>query len=328
MRVIPKEAIGNVRETYAPESDIWEQYPELEAEREGLLHNLIRDDEKTVRDAAIGYGGTVIGRKPIYMATAGAPLAGKSTILEQELASMPEFRDKAYKVDPDRWVMSYMVRAYHGHMMAAGMVANAPDFQYAQRRAYDILRPASNIIATEILDQGTRCGCDVIHGTTSTGAHVPGMLEKLKEAGYQIDLLLCGAPDKMRGDAAAYRAEEQGYYQSTPEDVVNKGLLFPQRVSDYFKYADNLTIFWRDGVTKDAIRSAEYRNGKLQILDGAAYAAFVNKYEQDRSKLANPADPQHEPVILPAFEAIQASYQMRHGTLSDGFGLGFERFEP
>ena len=54
MRVIPKEAIGNVRETYAPESDIWEQYPELEVEKAGLLHNLIRDDEKTVRDAAIG----------------------------------------------------------------------------------------------------------------------------------------------------------------------------------------------------------------------------------------------------------------------------------
>lgn len=312
MSVIPQKTIDDLLAQYDADSSLWQSYPELEDERNGLILELMALDRPIIHQVSFQASRPVVGRKPIYLATAGAPLAGKSTILEKEMSDNPERYGHAVKVDPDRWGISLMANMYHGHLMAAGMLANAPDFETAQRRAYDIARPASNIFSHENLNEAAAQGYDIAHGTTMTGPHIRSLLCALKGKGYEIDLLLCSAEDDMRADAQDYRSKVQGYYQSTPEDVRSKGQAFPKKVQDYFELADNLALFWRSDVTGNAVKAAVYTEGQKIILDQAAYDSFVNKYEADRYALANP-EGEAEPVFLPSFVEVEQLYLSRFG---------------
>lgn len=309
MSIIPQAVIDNWVSQYDESSDLWTKYPELTAEKSGLMKQLADLDRPILQQICFQNATPVTGRKPVYVATAGAPLAGKSTIIEQEMAANPARYGNIVKVDPDRWGMSFMTNAYHGHLMAAGTIANAPDFETAQSRAYDVARPASNYLTLEILNQAADANYDIAHGTTMTGPHIRSLINGLKDEGYEIDLMLCSAEDDMRADAQQYRANVQGYYQSTPEDVRSKGIAFPQKMADYFELADNLSLFWRDGVTENGIKAATYENGQKTILDQDAYDSFVNKYEADRHALATG---QHGDIVkLPAFEDVEKLYTAR-----------------
>ena len=123
-------------------------------------------------------------------------------------------------------------------------------------------------------------------------------------------MLLCGAEDDMRAEGASYRAHEQGLYQATPEDVVSKGLAFAERMSVYFEQADNLKVFWSDGVKEDAILAASFSNGQMEVHDMNAYSRFTNKYDEDCIRLAHPNSGK-EPVHLPKFETHEATYVKR-----------------
>ncbi|RQS40349.1 hypothetical protein DID99_36470 [Burkholderia sp. Bp8986] len=77
--------------------------------------------------------------RKLYLATAGAPGAGKSHILEQVLASGGDARFGAVvKVDPDRYVM----RDMSSYQFAVRNSVAPPS------RAYEDARPGSNSIAT------------------------------------------------------------------------------------------------------------------------------------------------------------------------------------
>ena len=309
MGVIPQSVIDDWYSKYAGDSTLWTKYPEIGTEKAGLISELVERDRPILHQICFQNAQPVEGRKPIYVATAGAPLAGKSTVLEQEMAGNPERYRNIVKVDPDRWGMLFMANTYHGHLMAASIVANAPDFQTAQGRAYDIARPGSNFLTLEILNEAVDGNYDIAHGTTMTGEHIKDLLSGLKQKGYEIDLLLCGAEDEMRADAQQYRANVQGYYQSTPDEVISKGIAFPQKMKDYFELGDNLAVFWRDGVIDNAVKAAVYTNGQRIILDQRAYDRFVNKYKADCYALACPES--GASVVLPSFSDVEQLYLSR-----------------
>lgn len=308
MGVIPEFVNTDWKKQYAPDSELFKKY-------EGLISGqaimaLAEQDRKVINQMCRSSAYTRLDGKPIYLANTGAPLAGKSTILDKEIASNPKRYTQLGKADPDVWGMRFMVNLYTQYLMSPGMVANAPDFATAQQRAYDVARPASNYITNDNINYFVENRLSFAHGTTMTSPHVGKLLKSLKDAGYEIDLLVCGAEDEMRAEAAKYRSTEQGLYQATPEDVINKGLAFPQRMHDYFEFADNLKIFWRDDVTADAVHAATFSDGKIEVHSTDAYVRFTNKYDEDCVKLANPKDGS-EPIRLPEFEVHEATYVSR-----------------
>lgn len=307
MSIIPGFVIENWYKQYDADSELWVQYPDVQKGKSGLIQTLAERDRGIVKDVCLGSSKPVTdGKKPVYVATAGAPLAGKSTVLEQEIEANPERYSNLAKVDPDRYGMSFMVHTYHNYLMSAGMIADAESFEAAQQRAYDVARPASNFLTLEIFNVAAQSKCNIAHGTTMTSPHAAGLLQSLRNNGYEIDLLLCNAEDEMRADAQQYRASVQGHYQSTPEDVINKGIEFPKRMEDYFTLADNLSVFWRDGVTEDAVKAAVYSQGRMEVLDQEAYERFVNKYEIDRYRLE-----QSEGLELASFSDLESLYARR-----------------
>lgn len=201
MGVISQAVIDDWYSKYSEDSSLWEKYPEMKSEKSDLVTDLVERDRPIVHQICFQNAEPAEGRKPIYVATAGAPLVGKSTVIEQEIADNPERYGNIVKVDPDRWGMLFMVNTYHGHLMAASTVADAPDFQTAQGRAYDIARPGSNFLTLEVLNEAVDGNYDIAHGTTMTGPHIKSLLSGLKQQGYEIDLLLCGAEDDMRAEA-------------------------------------------------------------------------------------------------------------------------------
>lgn len=308
MSIIPKSVIDDWYKQYDENSPLWTQYPEID--RKTVLE-LVEYDRQIVQVLCADSRKPYLAPhdEPRHTATAGAPLAGKSTILDQTIAQSPERYAHSVLIDPDRYGMNLMAGTYHGYLMSAGMIANAPDYSYAQQRAYNIARPASNFITLELLNNAVEQQFDIVHGTTMTGGAIRSLMGSLKQKGYGIHLMLCGAEDSMRAEAQEYRARVQGYYQSTPEEVRSKGIAFPQKMADYFELADSLDIYWREDITANAIKAATYENGRRTILDQAAFISFTNKYEADRFILARPENGQ--PILLPAFSSIEQSYGQR-----------------
>ncbi|MBI2657786.1 zeta toxin family protein [Candidatus Woesearchaeota archaeon] len=299
MGLIPEETIQGWRDQYR-QGPLVDRYGEEEISR---IEKLVNEDRKFVRMMAFKDARHVKDRKPVYVATAGPPLAAKSTILSQQIKDNPARYDATVKVDPDRWGMLFMLHTYHNHLMDPAEVAKSADFRGAQVKAYELARPGSNILAFEILNDAVERLLDIAHGTTSTGTHAGDLLNALKQRGYEIDLLLCNAEDDIRAKAAEYRANVQGYYQSTPEDVVNKGLAFPRKFPEYFRVADNLTLFWKYGVTDQAKKAAIFTQGALEITDEQAFRRFVAKYEKDCLVIQ-----EREKIHLPTFEEITRLY--------------------
>lgn len=320
MGVIPQSVIDGWYRQYDDSAPLWAAHAGIGVEQAAHIRALAERDRPILRQICFQDARPAAERRPVYVATAGGPLAGKSTILDQHMNANPVRYGNAVKVDPDRWGMLFMAHTYHAYLMSAGMIAHAADFETAQRRAYDIARPASNYLTLEILNAAVEGRFDIAHGTTMTSPHIGGLLNGLKANGYEIDLLLCGAEDDMRADAQIYRANVQGYYQSTPDDVRTKGMGFAERMADYFTLSDNLTLFWRNGVTENAIKAASYTQGVKTVLDETAFDRFVQKYESDRYTLAHPA--QGPSVILPAFAAGEQAYLSRPAALPSPGGSG------
>jgi len=253
--VIPKSVIEGWLKQYAADSTLAAQYPEINLDK---IVALMSRDCPIVRDLC--FAGTLPSTRKVYLATAGAPCAGKSTILEQVMLSNNRYGNLV-KVDPDRWGMAYMVHSYTAYMMGAAMTANAVDFKAAQVRAYNVCRPASNVISLEIMNEAV-------------------------EKGYAIDLLVCMASDETRAASATHRSTNQGYYQSTPEDVRDKGILLTQRMETLFNHADNLSFFWRDGAISNAVLAGTIKEDSLDIIDEAAWNALSAKHDADAASQA------------------------------------------
>lgn len=235
-----------------------------------------------------------------YLATAGAPGARKTTILERFVSNHPEFIGGVY-LDPDPRTLRFMAHTYYAQSLTALAISNTTTYDEVIKNAYAQWRGGSNYIVLNLLEEAFALGRSVIHGTTSTGSHIPAFFKKLKESDYKITLLLCSCPDEVRRESVAYRNDVVRFYQSSPEDAVSKGVLFPQRIGVYFAYADQLYFFWSDNLFSPERLAGIWTNGKLTILDSEAMKHFIDKYEMDRCLL------QTSGISLPAFGSYLSS---------------------
>jgi len=311
MSIIPNAVMAKLAAEYEPDSPLWREYPEFTAERRASVARLAALDRPIVRDVCFRGARLKEGRRRIYLATAGAPAAGKTTVLEQQIAADPETYGDLVRADPDVYSMRSMVHTYHDFLLSPLLVAESPDYRSAQRRAYDIARPWSNIFANEVINEAIGAGFSLAHGTTMTGGSVRELLTSIREAGCEVHLLLCYAPDRVRDDSASYRATVQGNYQATAQDVHAKGRLFPQRFASYFSLADRLTLFWRTGVTDRACEAAVYAQGKACVVDETAFDHFRTKYEDDCRALGRGDSSGGLDVALTPFAELEALYSSR-----------------
>lgn len=204
-------------------------------------------------------------RPPVAVMTAGAPGAGKTIKMRQELSKNPGF---AY-IDPDDVCLREMERTY-GRMVAAG--DGSPEARLA---AYNKWRPGSNAAAHLILANLIREKFAFYFGTTSTGPATWRFFEFLKRQGYEISLIHVTAPDDVRW--GSIRERDKTFVQTTEDDVREKGLLLPQRIRDtYLRFADTIEFFYRGAVHEDARLAATWVRqadgmGDLQVGDVALY---------------------------------------------------------
>jgi len=219
--------------------------------------------------------------RPIYLATAGAPGARKSTILERFIATHPEFTNVAY-LDPDQRGLKFMVHTYYAQSLSAMATAQHEDYALVRKAAYEKWRGASNYITLTLLEEAFDQRLNIAHGTTNTGGHIPKFFEKLKEAGYAIVLLLCACDDNLRREAIKQRNKVQCFYQSTLEDEIAKGDLFLQKFPHYLTCADTLYLYWSESLSTEETLAAVIDKGTLTILDAEAYTRFMEKMKSER----------------------------------------------
>ncbi len=222
--------------------------------------------------------------RPLYIASAGGPGTRKTTILEKFLKNHAEYADCIY-LDPDPRALKYMVHTYISRSLSPLAIAEGKDYDSVIKTAYDKWRFGSTYICASLLEEAFQNRYDIAHGTTLTGDVVPKLLKTIKEGGYDITLLLCSCDNDFPVASITYRNQETRFYQSSPEDAIAKGKLFPQRMPTYFAYGDNLHFFWSDSLKTPERLAASYENGKFTIVDAAAWKEFGDKYEKDRALL-------------------------------------------
>lgn len=244
---------------------------------------LIAKDLKIVEQVCFDdvtlHGGAA--KEKVYVATAGAPGARKSTILERFLAAEGQCYAPFVYLDPDQRALKFMAHTYQALSLNAAVTAQEQDFTVTQKNAYEKWRAASNYITLVLLERALQSNFNIVHGTTSTGPLAPVVVEGCKKQGYKIIFLVCSSEDSFRQEAISYRNTEQKFYQSTPEDAVQKGLAFPQRMNFFFEKGDEIHLYWSDSLTASEQLAAVFKEGKKEIINTKAYGDFVAKYEQD-----------------------------------------------
>ncbi len=307
MGIIPQKIIDKYLAEYNSDSQLWSKYPELADTRE-LILDYAKRDRAFIHQICFSSAKPVKeGSHMVYLATAGPPAAGKSTILEQEIARYSDKYAEAVRVDPDVYGMRAMLFTYHSYLLSPKLVAQANNYQKAQERAYDVARPWSNVVACEILNMAFDGPYSIVHGTTMTNDFVNTILRGMKLRKRTVDLLLCSAPMSVRIETAKKRVEEQADYHGIGKDLIEKSILFPQRFPLYFELADNLTLFWRNSVQNDAITAATYSMGEKICVDKEAFDQFWEDYASQRSILASG----ESRVVLPEKEELEARYLKR-----------------
>jgi len=231
-----------------------------------------------------------------YLATAGGPGARKTTILEKFVSMHPEYQGGVY-LDPDPRTLRFMVHTYYARSLSPLTISTINNYDQVIKTAYEKWRAGSNYIVYSLLEESFTAGHSIIYGTTSTASHISNLFAKLKENNYEIVLLLCSCSDDVRYEAVDYRNRVVRFYQSSPGDAVEKGTLFPQRMSSYFAYADQLYFYWSDGLFTPERLAGVWRNGKMDVYDNEAMQQFVGKYEKDRKDL------KEKGIVIPSFDS-------------------------
>ena len=189
------------------------------------------------------FRGKVPSAQPIYIAKAGAPGAGKSTILEKELEENPLYlQENPVYIDPDQRGLKLMINTYWQDLTLA-KVSNATPYEEYLKAAYVKWRAASNYIADTLLNEAFSKSYSIAHGTTSTGQFIEQLYCALKQSSYKIHLNICDASLKNRLAAVHHRTHVQNFYQTTPEDFEQKAQLWIQKMPLYLKYADCVTLW-------------------------------------------------------------------------------------
>lgn len=213
----------------------------------------------------------------IAIMTAGAPGAGKTWKMRQDIAAKKAQGIFYAYIDPDDVCLKSQTRTYLAEIQSGDNTLTA------RTQAYTKWRPGSNAATHLILGNLIRKNLGFYFGTTSTGPATGKSFAFLKQQGYRIRLLHISAPDDVRWESIKER--DKSFVQTTEADVREKGLLLPQRIADaYLKYADEIEFYYRDEVKKDALIAAKWLRsqeegspaGSLEIID-------LNLYEKIKS---------------------------------------------
>ena len=216
-------------------------------------------------------------RENLAIITAGAPGAGKTVKLRQDLeANASKGRNYAY-ICPDDVCLKNQTRTY------VADIASSDESMAARQNAYNKWRPGSNAATHLILGNLIREKCAFYFGSTSSGPATGKFFEFLKAQGYTIRLIHVSAPDDVRWGSIQER--DKTFVQTTEQDVKEKGLLLPQRINDTFlKYADQIEFYYRDDVKQDAVLAARWlRNEDVSEFAGTLQILEPKQYEQIKS---------------------------------------------
>ncbi|MEL7431646.1 MAG: zeta toxin family protein [Chlamydiota bacterium] len=237
-----------------------------------------------------------IADERIYIATAGPPGAGKSTLFELFLRKNFPHISFAY-IDPDQWTMRYMIHTYYQRSLNAADLIQYTTHLEATKAAYEKWRDASNYISKSLFNEACLDGISIAHGTTSTSSFVPDLYEKLHEKNYKIHLALVAATPNFCNEAIKIRQEERKYYQSTLKDENEKARWFLEKIPIYFKYADQIYLFWHEDFPISDIPIAIFTKQGAFYYNKEAFARFVDQYETARARSSREDLPSMEVLI-------------------------------
>lgn len=196
-------------------------------------------------------------KEKIAIITAGAPGAGKTLKLKQDLETHARQGKNYAYICPDDVCLKGQTRTYQAE------IENGGHSMIIRQDAYNKWRPGSNAATHLILGNLIREKYAFYFGTTSSGPATGKFFEFLKAQGYRIRLIHVSAPDDVRW--ASIQKRDQTFVQTTEQDVREKGGLLPQRINDTFlKYADEIEFYYRDGVEQDARLAAKWSRNKEQ----------------------------------------------------------------
>ncbi len=209
----------------------------------------------------------------VAVMTAGAPGAGKTTKMRQDLSENAFANRNFAYICPDDVCLKSQTRTYEADINGGNGTKEE------RQTAYNKWRPGSNAATHLILGNLIREKYSFYFGTTSSGPATGKFFAFLKKQGYQIKLIHITAPDNVRWESI--RERDKTFVQTTEEDVREKGFLLPQRIMDTFlAYADEIQFYYRDGVKKEAQLAATWiRNsdssaeelGTLRLADPSSY---------------------------------------------------------
>lgn len=231
--------------------------------------------------------------QPVYLATAGGPGSAKTTTLETFLQE--NHLENYVYADPDQVSLKNMNFTYRKSLSNFEMASANSNYD-ALKNAYNKWRGASNYICHEMLqiafgnNDGLGDKYSVAHGTTSTSPHMESLYKRIKARDYRIVLLLCYSADETRKAAIEKRENEQAFVQSDPNDVISKGVDFPKRFDDYFRYADEIHFYWNNELHHGKLPKpcARYikneHDADLTVLNKNDWANFCKKYLWDIEK--------------------------------------------
>lgn len=262
------DVVYNSRYSYSLPKAVMESYFSGKAfdHQEFYTENQARALQEDIREISRQtFADPYLEREKLAVMTAGAPGAGKTFKLRQDLER--NIGNYPY-LDPVDVCLKNMERSYQTDLKSS-------DGSLESRKAlYNLWRPGSNAAAHWVLANLIREGYAFYFGTTSTGPASWRFFEFLKAQGYQIRLLHITAPDDVRWESIKER--DKAFVQTTEESVKERGMLLPQRINDtYLKYADRIEFYYRGAVKEDArlaaiwVRSPEGARhlGTLRIIN-------------------------------------------------------------
>lgn len=274
--LIPKSTIETLQVNYSPKEK-----------------TLIQKDLNNIRETC--FSGYTSNKELTYLATAGAPGASKSTILETYINNDSNF----IYLDPDQRALKFMINTYY-QSLDNYKISKAESYSSIQKEAYNKWRDASNYITNTLLNEAFEKGYSIAHGITSDKVKViTPLYEKLKQKKYKIILLLCASTNENRLKAIEYRTTVQGFYQCAPEDIMSKSKMFLENFPIYFKYADEIHIFWTENFLDGSKEIAIAKKGEtLKVIDQELLDKLKKDYE----------DVRRNNLALPLFDDLIISY--------------------
>jgi hypothetical protein len=205
--MFPREFIESFLKDYSAEEKI-----RIKKDLE-IIHSLSFDNTKSFSSPDL-----------IYLATAGSPGSGKSTVLET-FVRKNKLEHFVY-TDPDQVSLKNMNFTYRKSLSSYHFAESKSNYA-TLKDAYDKWRAASNYICHEMLqvafggEINLNQQFSIAHGTTSTNP-VMEIFYKKKSLNYRINLLLCYSPDAIRKQAIQVREKEQAFVQVDPKDIISK----------------------------------------------------------------------------------------------------------